>query len=164
MKCPVCQKVGISDESDYCPQCNSDLTQFKLINSLERKIVRNNKRKSLLNIGLVLIALALASIKIISTINSRNSQINNPKVYEYDSLNIYKQKYESVLLQIDSLLRLNSDSQYFYYTVKEGDNLSSLALLFYNDISKVEVIAAENGIDNINSIPVKKVLKLKIIR
>jgi nucleoid-associated protein YgaU len=49
------------------------------------------------------------------------------------------------------------------YTIKSGDTLSAISLLFYGNANKYPEIASANGISNPNSVPLGTVLQLPVL-
>lgn len=167
MNCPICQKAGISNEVKYCPQCNSDLSAFKLIDGIENEIkIKTNKILitaivSMTIGGLLTYSILSFSSKIVVSTESKYSQtIILP--HEKDSLEIYKRRYVIIKEEIDSLKESKSFTT-INYKVKSGDNLSTIAKMFFSDIKKAEEIARLNNISNPNLINVNQVLKIQIM-
>lgn len=166
MNCPICQKAGISNEIQYCPQCNSDLSAFKLVDGIENKI-KNRTRKSVVivitsfTVG-VLITYYISNFSSVTiTTESKIAQSINSQS-EKDSIGIYKQRYYLVKEEIDSLKKTKKITL-FNYKVKSGDNLSTIANWFFGDTERAGEIARLNNIANPNLIKVNQILKIQIV-
>lgn len=166
MNCPICQKAGISNEVKYCPQCNSDLSAFKLIDGIENEIKNRTKKNvitaitSLVIGGLLTYSILSFSSKIVFTESKKSQSIISK--HRKDSIEIYKRRYDIIKDEIDSLKESKSLAT-INYKVKPGDNLSTIANMFFNDIKKAEEIARLNNIANPNLIKVNQVLKIQIM-
>ena len=163
MICPVCQKAGIRDEDLSCPQCNSDLSQLKLVTQLEFKIRKWKKKNTVLFSGFTILVLILTTIIVYSQVSfKRESRLNSTMFNRPDSVEYYRQKYVSTLKEANDYKDSNLAKVYVNYRVKKGDNLSSLALIFYDDILLASKIATDNNLKNIDYISVNQILKIEI--
>ena len=163
MICPVCQKAGIRDEDRTCPQCNSDLSQLKLVTQLEFKIRKWKKKNTVLFSGFTLLILILITIIVYTKVSfNRESRFNSTMINRTDSVEYYRQKYISTLKEANDYKDSNLAKVYINYRVKKGDNLSSLALIFYDDIKLVSKIAEDNNLKNMDYISVNQILKIEI--
>lgn len=163
MVCPVCQKAGINSEAIICPQCNSDLSQLHLLTRIESKLANWRKRNSILVIvlGTVITTLFILLLKP----KTGNTTIGNSQKIAretIDSTEYYRNKYFVISHKIDSLNNVAGARAFINYKVKFGDNLSKIALMFYNDASKITKIAKDNGLKNANQIFVNQSLVIEI--
>lgn len=163
MTCPICQKAGINAEALICPQCNSDLSQFHLLTRMENKFVNWRKRNSILVIIFSILIIGLIVILLYPNmdntpiINSQNSQNKN-----IDSTEYYRNKYFAVSNKIDSLDKIVVPKSFINYKVKSGDNLSKIALMFYDDVGMTNKIAKDNRLKNANRLFVNQSLIIEI--
>ena len=163
MICPICHKAGIEDNATICPQCDSDLSQYNLLTKLENKIRVRQKLKSFFLTGLTIIIIALVGVIIYIKSNYNIISTSNQNLLDTaDSLSNYRQKYLTISQEIDSIRNI-SEKVYIDYKVKKGDNLSSLAFIFYDDSKKAEKIAIDNGLKNKDRIYVNQILIIEII-
>lgn len=132
MKCPVCNKEGISDyniKPTVCPQCNTDLKGFSIIEAVQR---RNHKKVFFYK--MLTVVIGLISLIIIFIIINRT-----PAPLKYRTSEIEpKHKVQS---------NSSTDEKDFKYVVKKGDNLSKIAYIFYNDYSKYNLIMLRNNLE-----------------
>jgi len=165
MTCPICQKAGINDEAVICPQCNSDLSQLHLLTRIENKFSNWRKRNSILVIVFSIVILSLIVIllypKMDNTAIANSSKALSESI---DSTNYYRKKYFAVSQKIDSLNKIEKDKAFINYKIKSGDNLSKIALMFYDDASMANKIAEDNGLQNANWIVANQNLKIEILK
>ena len=96
-------------------------------------------------------------MKIERKIVTRNLVNNNS-----DSVKYYQQQYFNSLNKIDSIKNIPGTKAWITYKVRPGDNLSRIAIFFYNDISKASKIASDNKLKNMNLITTNQILKIEI--
>jgi hypothetical protein len=163
MTCPICQKAGINAAALICPQCNSDLSQFHLLTRMENKFANWRKRNSILLIIFSILIIAL--IVILLYPNMDNTPITNSQKSlneNIDSTEYYRNKYFAVSNKIDSLDKIVEPKSFINYKVKSGDNLSKIALMFYDDVGMTNKIAKDNGLKNANRLFVNQSLIIEI--
>ena len=170
MKCPICDKVGLADGTLECPQCNSDLSQFGLLDRLEENSVTSRKRRTVLS---VIVAILLVSTLILvfrlNTISEiRKEKIDNQHKDDFsnvaeskDSTLFYKAKLSLALHTVDSLTEL-SKTVTINYIVNSGDNLLKIAFQFYRNYEKVQEIVENNNLKDPNMIFRDQVIKIEI--
>ena len=139
--CPICNKSGLPNYKiipTICPQCNSDLKGFLLVErALKEKRMTFNKGILITVSIFIVIMIVLYSIQP----HDKKSQI--PDV---------NQNIDSVTILKDSLLKLQKKTSVepekvmFRYVVKKGDNLSKIAYSFYNDWAMYKQIMLDNNI------------------
>lgn len=165
MNCPICQKAGISDDAEFCPQCNSDLSQLVLLTQLESKLKLSNKRNMFLHICASVAIISLIGGLIFVYLKHNESMISiQNRTNNIDSIEYYRDKYTIALQKVDSLQSVDMGEQYISYKVKNGDTLSEIALVFYNDVKMAKKIAEENRLNDINLLKVNQILKIEIMR
>lgn len=165
MTCPICQKAGINDEAIICPQCNSDLSQLHLLTRMENKLANWRKRNSILVIVFSIVIISLIVIllypKMDNTVIANSQKLLGENI---DSTKYYRNKYFAVSQKIDSLNKIEEAKPFVNYKVKSGDNLSKIALMFYDDASMTNKIAEDNGLQNANWIITNQNLKIEILK
>jgi hypothetical protein len=163
MICPVCKKAGIKEEDLICPQCNSDLSQLKLVSQLESKINKWKRRNYLLLSGVALLLIILTGIFLYTKVNlTIQSRLNSSLIIKSDSLAYYRHQYLTVSKEIDAIKDNGLAKVYINYRVKKGDNLSSIARIFYSDINLASKIAIDNNLNDMNHIYVNQILKIEV--
>ncbi len=60
MDCPICNYPGVNEEATSCPKCNSDLTVFNEIHSMNNKIKKQKKQHNIFFIIIMLVLLGWA--------------------------------------------------------------------------------------------------------
>jgi len=161
MNCPVCKKAGIPEDVDICPQCDSDLTQFKIIKSIE-KSQRINKR--IIFLLIILIIFSLSSISLVYFNGLRQRNINTKELVEsgIDSVMIYKSLLSKANQKIESLEIKKKDSAIVNYEVKKNDNLTKISYLFYGNTKMICDLAKENNIQDIDIIYIGQIIKVNL--
>lgn len=141
INCPICNKSGLPDYKTIptiCPQCNSDLKGFLLIeNAIKEK--KTTFRKGVFISASIFIVILIVSYFLIPI--NRNRQINDVNLTS-DSVSILKDR----LLIMQNKISIKQDKVLFRYIVKKGDNLSKIAYSFYNDWSMYKQIMVDNKI------------------
>lgn len=163
--CPVCGKAGISNfrkEAVVCPQCNSDLTTFMLLNRLGSD---NQKTKGLL-LYIVVVAIILITggviAKYLETEKKASQQTTTIRLYE-DSLNSLATSLAGLSSHVPSNVKQDSIGQsYFMYSVKKGDFTIKIARIFFNDWRKYKEIEQDNNLVEPYHLHKGDVLKIRI--
>ena len=161
MNCPVCKKAGLPEDVDICPQCDSDLTQFKTIKSIE-KSQRINKR--IIFLLIILIIFSLSSISLLYFNGLRQRNINTKELIESssDSVMIYKSLLSEANQKIESLKIKKRDSAIVNYKVKKNDNLTKISYMFYGNTKMIYKLANENNIKDIDIIFINQIVRVRI--
>lgn len=168
MNCPICQKAGLANEVTHCPQCNSDLTSFTLLEALEIKLNASRKTNWLNILGLLAIG-SLLTYTIFYFFSSKelirhdNTKLSLNSTNTIDSIKLYRTRLVLAEKEVDSLKQIKSFNS-IEYKVRQGETLSLIALIFYNDINRAEEIARLNNLNNPNLIKVNQVLKIQIMQ
>ena len=160
--CPICNKAGLPDYTKnavICPQCNSDLKAFSLLNSISKP------QKS--KIGMfVIMSISLLSIALLGLFLKSNSErkelitknvILNDSIAKIQIVNVANEKEETKTQPIAE----NQDVT-VNYVVKKGDYPYKIAQFFYNDGSKYKQIEADNNLVQPYTLKVGQVLTIKI--
>lgn len=164
MNCPVCDKSGLPDftlNPTTCPQCNSDLSGFVVIEKGKLKFHQILNRQKWL---LLLIAI-LVIISSISFIKRPNIQKYASEVQIKDSiitaLNSELNQKEKEIQQLKEPSKVSNEIE-FKYVVKKGDNLSKIAYIFFNDWEMYKTIQEDNNLKPGDLIMPKDTLTIKI--
>jgi nucleoid-associated protein YgaU len=173
MNCPICNKPGLPDFTSkpvICPQCNSDLKGFALLEqtiSIHNKTVKKQKDKytAILEqtnsahkktvkkqkyIYTLLLAIVVLGFSVIVFFPSNTATELPPIVQNNDSIiDVLEAKLEVKELEINRLqsLLVEPKETSFLYIVKSGDNLSKIALLFYNNWEMYKKIEEDNNLE-----------------
>jgi hypothetical protein len=160
-KCPVCNKVGLTDYraiETMCPQCNSDLKPYLLLNSISNG---NGKKKSYWDI----ISLGILSV-ILALLFFNSSSENKKQIAENKKLSVQFQDSISKLQSQLNIELLNQQSEQpeimIEYKVRLGDYLSKIALFFYNDWKMYKKIELDNNLVQPYILKEGQKLKIKI--
>lgn len=161
MNCPVCKKAGLPEDVDICPQCDSDLTQFKIIRNI-KKSQQNTKR--IIFVLIVLLIFSLSSLSLVYFNGLRQRNINKKELIEYssDSVMIYKSLLSEANQKIESLKIKKKDYAIVNYKVKKGDNLTKISYMFYGNTKMIYKLANENNIKDIDIIFINQIIKVRI--
>ena len=164
MNCPVCDKSGLPDftlNPTTCPQCNSDLSGFVVIEKGKLKFNQMLNRQKWL---LLLIAI-LVIISGILFIKRPNIQNYISEVQLKDStilaLNSELKQKASEIQQLKEQSKASNVIE-FKYVVKKGDNLSKIAYFFYNDWEMYKKIETDNNLKHGSLILPNDTLTIKI--
>lgn len=150
MNCPVCNKSGLPNfrsEPVVCPQCNSDLKGYMVLektNKTHKTTVRKQRNLSVVAIFLIFI---IAVVFILTS--KQKSTLSVPVTTKQDStINILQTRVLNQEQKIKELQtsNLNKQSADYKYVVKNGDNLSKLAYIFYNDWQEYTRIEKDNNL------------------
>lgn len=173
MNCPICNHANISEIALKCPQCGSDLAQLTMIDQLEDKYVNDMKKRVALEGEQVFLKKEYE--KEIEKYRWRTNRLlilvfliplyfkfckkeTGELVYYQQDIDQLKQKIEQIdkenTLQKKEIADLKNVieganatvKRSVNYTVKKGDRLSELGLLFFNDMMAGYKIGNDNNI------------------
>ncbi len=150
MNCPVCNKSGLPNfrsEPVVCPQCNSDLKGYMVLektNKTHKTTIRKQRNISVVALFLIFI------VAVVFILSARQKTIvSTPVTNNQDStINVLKKEILNQEQKIKELqaTNLNKQSTAYKYVVKNGDNLSKLAYIFYNDWQEYTRIEKDNNL------------------
>jgi LysM repeat protein len=137
--CPICNKAGLPDYTKnnvICPQCNSDLKAFMLLNSISQP--QKSKIGKYMIIGVSVLSIAFLGLFLKS--NSDKTELITTNHSLNDS--IVKLQVAVVINQEETELQPIAEIQEvtIKYVVKKGDYPYKIAEFFYNDGSKYKQI------------------------
>jgi LysM repeat protein len=159
--CPICNKAGLPDYTKnivICPQCNSDLKAFSLLNSISRQL--KSKIGMYAIVGISLMSIAFFGLFLKS--NSDKKELISKNVILNDSIS--KIQIVDVVKETTEEVQPSADKQEatIKYVVKKGDYPYKIAQFFYNDGSKYKKIEADNNLSQPYTLKVGQVLTIKI--
>jgi LysM repeat protein len=159
--CPICNKAGLTDYTKnhvVCPQCNSDLKAFSLLNSISKP--QKSKIGMYAIVGISLLSIALLGLFIKSNSDKielvAKNEILKDSITKIQSINFANEK--------ETTTPPNSEKQdlTINYVVKKGDSPYKIAQFFYNDGSKYKKIEADNNLEQPYTLKVGQILTIKI--
>lgn len=159
--CPICNKAGLPDYTKnivVCPQCNSDLKAFMLLNSISKPNKSNIGTYLIIGISLLSIAFLGLFLKSNSDKNeliAKNVILNDSisKIQIVDVAKETKEEVQPIAEKQEATIK---------YVVKKGDYPYKIAQFFYNDGSKYKQIEADNNLVKPYTLKVGQVLTIKI--
>jgi LysM repeat protein len=159
--CPICNKAGLSDYTTnnvICPQCNSDLKAFNLLNAISN----SNKSKIMtpLLMGISCFSLLLFVLYIKSYSDNKNLVKNN--IILEAKISRTNEAYLKLKIKSDLQKKSEKLDTKIKYVVKRGDYLYKIAQFFYNDGSYYRQIELDNNIKQPNNLKVGQILNIKI--
>jgi hypothetical protein len=162
--CPICNKAGLPDYTStqtVCPQCNSDLRPFLLLNSIAKSNFKKQLFFGIIGTGVILVVFALLYF---------NSLSENNKIQSDNANRV--QTLQDSLQTLHTLISVNptnvSESEtakkeiIIQYKVKSGDYTSKIAHFFYNDWQMYKQIEADNNLIQPYILKVGQTLNIKI--
>lgn len=159
--CPICSKAGLLDYTKgevVCPQCNSDLKAFLLLNSISESECSRPVKVAVAGLSLLVILFLGLLVKsnndkdeILATNDVLNNSIASLKEQE---VHTERPKEEPQLFE--------SKEATVKYVVKKGDYLYKIAQFFYSDGSMYNQIVADNQLEQPYNLKVGQVLLIKI--
>ncbi len=160
--CPICNKAGLPDYTKndvICPQCNSDLKAFRLLNSIPKQ--QKSKIGMYVIVGISLLSIALLGLFLKSNSDRRNLIAENvtlndsiTKIQSIDVPDITEEiKTQPIAEKQDVTVK---------YIVKKGDYPYKIAQFFYNDGGKYKQIEVDNNLVHPYTLKVGQVLTIKI--
>ena len=160
--CPICNKAGLPDYTKnnvVCPQCNSNLKAFSLLNSISKP--QKSKMGIYLILGVSLISIVLFGLFLKSNSDRKElfatTVILNDSIAKLQSVKIETEKEDPKTQPIAEKPDIT-----LKYIVKEGDHPYKIALFFYNDGNKYKKIETENNLIQPYTLIVGQVLTIKI--
>lgn len=159
--CPICDKAGLPDYTKnnvVCPQCNSDLKAFMLLNSISKP--NKSKIGTYLIIGVSLLSIAFLGLFLKSNSDKKEliakNVILNDSISKIQIIDVAKETKERVQPIVEK------QEVAIKYVVKKGDYPYKIAKFFYNDGSKYKQIEADNNLIKPYTLKVGQILTIKI--
>ena len=161
--CPICNKAGLPDYTKnavICPQCNSDLKAFMLLNSISQP--QKSKIGTYVIIGVSVLSIAILGMLLQSNSDKKEliakNFVLNDSISKIQNVNIKlgtqkKNEQQPIVENLDVSLK---------YKVKKGDYPYKIAEFFYNDGSKYKQIEADNNLKQPYTLQVGQILIIKL--
>ena len=168
MKCPICEKAGLPDYSVnhvICPQCNSDLKGFLILEQTQNTHKKIINRQRVIFSFIILFLIVLSVVITFFKVQNKSIQTNNIKDID-STIAFFKNELnykEEQIANLKSLIDENTKTE-ILYVVKRGDNLSKIALIFYNDWKMYKKIEKDNSLKTNDIIYPGDTLLIKIIK
>jgi len=159
--CPICNKAGLPDYTKsevVCPQCNSDLKAFLILDSIST--AKKGRFGSYAIIALSLLTILFLGLYIKS--NSNKSEILATNIVLNDSISNLKSVIVATEKPKEEPKIIGSKEATVKYAVKKGDYPYKIAQFFYGDGSKYKKIEADNDLERPYKLKVGQVLLIKI--
>jgi len=159
--CPICNKAGLPDYTKsevVCPQCNSDLKAFLLLDSISAPEKRSFRIYALL--GLALLTVLFLGLFVKSNIDK--NEIIATNIILNDSISNLKSKNVAPEKPNEEPQKLESREATIKYVVKKGDYPYKIAQFFYGDGNRYKQIEADNELKQPYTLKVGQILLIKI--
>jgi len=159
--CPICNKAGLPDYTKsevVCPQCNSDLKAFLILDSIST--AKKGRFGSYAIIGLSLLTILFLGLYIKS--KSDKSEILATNIVLNDSISNLKSVIVATGKPKEEPKIIGSKEATVKYAVKKGDYPYKIAQFFYGDGNKYKKIEADNALEQPYTLKVGQVLLIKI--
>lgn len=162
--CPVCNKAGLPDFTKTvvkCPQCNSDLKAFMLLNTIAQP--QKSKIGAFLIIGISLFSIVFFGLFLKSSFEKK--ELVTQSIILTDSINkiLTEKVYQKKANEENEKISATEKQEFFIkYKVKKGDYLYKISEFFYNDGSKYLQIAVDNNLNEPYTLKVGQILIIKI--
>uniref|UniRef100_UPI0040481BD7 LysM peptidoglycan-binding domain-containing protein n=1 Tax=Algoriphagus sp. TaxID=1872435 RepID=UPI0040481BD7 len=161
--CPICNKAGLPDYTKnnvVCPQCNSDLKAFMLLNSISQP--QKSKIGTYVIIGVSVLSIGFLGLFLQSNSDKKEliakNFVLNDSISKIHNINI---KIETQKENEQQPIVENLDVS-IKYKVKKGDYPYKIAEFFYNDGSKYKQIEADNNLKRPYILQVGQILIIKL--
>jgi LysM repeat protein len=161
--CPVCNKGGLPDYTKsnvVCPQCNSDLKAFLLLNSISTS--KKERLGVYTIIGLSLLAILFLGLFVKS--NTTKNEVITTNIVLKDSISNLKIKDVVIENPKAEPKIIESKDATIKYVVKRGDYPYKIAKFFYNDGNKYKKIEVDNDLEQPYTLKVGQILNIKITK
>ncbi|MDG1245916.1 MAG: LysM peptidoglycan-binding domain-containing protein [Polaribacter sp.] len=159
--CPVCNKGGLPDYTKsnvVCPQCNSDLNAFLLLNSISAS--KKGRLGIYTTTGLSLLAILFLGLFVKS--NTTKNEVIATNIFLKDSISNLKIKDVVTENPKAEPKIVESKVATIKYVVKKGDYPYKIAKFFYNDGNKYKKIESDNDLEQPYTLKVGQILNIKI--
>jgi hypothetical protein len=155
MDCPICHKVGLDQETALCPQCDSDLSCFPLLDSmaagqqmLKQRLAENDtaikrhragKHMALALCG-ALACLCLVLAGLFYAVRANNQAELGSLQSEILSLR------DSLMKDIPQTGTETVSRPPFRYVIQKGDNLAKITRIFYGEATCCDSLRVNNDL------------------
>ncbi|HAD34994.1 MAG TPA: hypothetical protein DCF44_10975 [Chitinophagaceae bacterium] len=161
--CPICNKAGLPDykkNNVVCPQCNSDLKAFMLLNSISQP--QKSKIGTYVIIGVSLLSIAFLGMFLQSNSDKKEliakNFVLNDSISKIQNVNVKEEtqkenEQKPIVENIEVSIK---------YKVKKVDYPYKIAEFFYNDGSKYKQIEADNNLKQPYTLQGGQILIIKL--
>jgi LysM repeat protein len=159
--CPICKKAGLPDYAKtpvVCPQCNSDLKAFLLLDSISEP--EKGKFGIYTIIGLSLLAILFLGLFVKA--NNDKKEILAKSIILNDSISTLKSEELALEKPREESPKIKSKEATVKYVVKKGDYPYKIAQFFYGDGDRYKQIEADNLLKQPYTLKVGQILLIKI--
>jgi LysM repeat protein len=159
--CPICNKAGLPDYTKSevaCPQCNSDLKAFLLLESIATP--KKGRFGIYALIGLSFLAILFLSLLVKSIIDKKEILATN--IVLNDSISTLTSEKLALEKPKEELPKIESKEATVKYVVKKGDYPYKIAQFFYGDGNRYKQIEADNELKQPYTLKVGQILLIKI--
>lgn len=159
--CPICNKAGLPDYTKsevVCPQCNSDLKAFLLLESISTP--EKGRFGIYALIGLSLLAILFLGLFIKTNIDKKEILARNIVLKE--SISTLTSEKLALEKPKEQLPKIESKEAIIKYVVKKGDYPYKIAQFFYGDGNRYKQIEADNELKQPYTLKVGQILLIKI--
>lgn len=159
--CPICNKAGLPDYTKsevICPQCNSDLKAFLILDSISAPEKGRFGTYALL--GLAILTVLFLGLFVKS--NSDKKEILATNIVLNDSISILTSEKLALEKPKEELPKIESKEATVKYVVKKGDYPYKIAQFFFGDGNRYKQIEADNELKQPYTLKVGQILLIKI--
>ncbi len=159
--CPICNKAGLPDYTKsevVCPQCNSDLKAFLILDSISapEKVIFGTYAL----LGLALLTVLFLGLFVKSNIDKNKILATN--IVLNDSISILTSEKLALEKPKEEHHKIESKEATIKYVVKKGDYPYKIAQFFYGHGNKYKQIENDNDLKQPYTLKVGKILIIKI--
>lgn len=167
MNCPICDKAGLAEDAQFCPQCDSDLSGFVLVKKVatkqsalndNQKKITEQLQKSQTTKRIIIVA-SLCGVLLITSFGfwlysektSAYSQELNLAKSEKDSLQKIVTDKQATITKLEAeKQQLEKQETSIKYVVRKGDNLIKISRFFYGNDNQYREIMKDNNLQESN--------------
>jgi nucleoid-associated protein YgaU len=156
--CPICNQAGLADyrtKHVICPQCNSDLKPYLLLNTISK--IKNKDKINRFSLScLVICCLILSFFLLKNSYTYHRIMAENMKNVQIlqNSLNMYRS-------HDNSGNKLETNEIVINYKIKKGDSLWKIAKIYYGHGKLYKKIEEDNNLRKPYSLKVGQLLNIK---
>jgi len=159
--CPICNKAGLPDYNKIkvvCPQCNSDLKVFLLLNTISNP--QKSKIVKYFFLGVSLLSIVFLGLFLKSYFN--NKELITSNVILNDSIALIQNTKKKNNEEKEPQAIVDKKDAIIKYVVKKDDYPYKIAEFFYNDGNKYKQIETDNNLIQPYTLKVGQILIIKI--
>lgn len=155
--CPICGQAGLADyktQLTTCPQCNSDLKAYLLLNSIQKK---PRSKSNIVLLSILGICIIIPVFYIFYNINTQNKVMENYGL-KFKTLEDSLSNYRTGKSTFENL----NNELIFKYKIRKGDCLWKIAVVFYGNGQKYKLIEQENNLQKPYKLKIGQQIKIKL--